>query len=181
MLFADPTWRMRLGYHPPREPLPADTAAIKALLDQSDPARAAVAALVAFYGLCTSQVCNLQLVDVSAGWLHLDDRKIPLAPPVRERIATYLDHRTATWPNTANPHLFINRRSAMETRNVGVRWIKLLLGPGVSCRSIREDRILAEAMASRGDAKRLHDLFGLSINARLRYTNVVDHPGFDSA
>ena len=40
---------------------------------------------------------------------------------------------------------------------------------------------LAEAMASRGDAKRLHDMFGLSINASLRYTDVVDHPGFDSA
>ncbi|WP_327714038.1 hypothetical protein OG381_00340 [Streptomyces sp. NBC_00490] len=178
VLFADPTYRMRLGYHPPREPLPVDTAAIKALLDQSNPARAAVASLVAFHGLSTSQVRNLQLVDVSAGWLQLDDRKIPLAPPVRERIAAYLDHRTTTWPNTANPHLFINRRSAMETRNVGIRWIKLLLGPGVSCRSIREDRILAEAMASRGDAKRLHDMFGLSINASLRYTGVVDHPGF---
>ncbi|GAX57805.1 hypothetical protein [Streptomyces olivochromogenes] len=69
----------------------------------------------------------------------------------------------------------------METRNVGIRWIKLLLDPGVSCRPIREDRILAEAMASRGDAKRLHDMSGLSINASLRYTNVVDHPGFDSA
>ncbi|MEV6653892.1 hypothetical protein [Streptomyces sp. NPDC051219] len=85
---------------------------------------------------------------------------------------------TGTWPNTANPHLFINRRSAMETRNVGIRWIKLLLGPGVSCRSIREDRILAEALASHGDAKRLHNMFGLSINASLRYTEVVDHPGF---
>ncbi|MFD5430284.1 hypothetical protein [Streptomyces sp. NPDC127084] len=178
VVFSDPTHRMRLGYHPSREPLPVDTAALQTLLDESDPARAAVAALVAFHGLATSQVRNLQLIDISAGWLHIDDRKIPLAPPVRHRIAAYLDYRAATWPNTANPHLFINRRSAMETRNVGIRWIKLLLGPGVSCRSIREDRILAEALASHGDAKRLHDMFGLSINASLRYTNIVDHPGF---
>lgn len=62
----------------------------------------------------------------------------------------------------------------METRNVGIRWIKLLLAaPGVSCRSIREDRILAEALASHGDAKRLHDMVGLSINASLRYTGVA--------
>ncbi|MFI8280755.1 hypothetical protein ACIGBH_38880 [Streptomyces sp. NPDC085929] len=180
-VFADPTHRMRLGYHPSREPLPVETAAIQALLDESDPARAAVTALVAFHGLATGQVRNLQLIDISAGWLHIDDRKIPLAPPVRERITTYLDYRTATWPNTANPHLFIYRRSAMETRNVGIRWIKLLLGPGVSCRSIREDRILAEALASHGDAKRLHNMFGLSIHASLRYTEVVDHPGFTDA
>lgn len=178
VVFADPTHRMRLGQHPSREPLPVETAAIRALLDESDPARAAVTALVAFHGLATGQVRNLQLIDISAGWLHIDDRKIPLAPPVRKRIAAYLDHRAYTWPNTANPHLFINRRSAMETRNVGIRWIKLLLGPGVSCRSIREGRILAEALASHGDAKRLHNMFGLSINASLRYTEVVDHPGF---
>ncbi|MFJ9544066.1 hypothetical protein ACIRPX_43635 [Streptomyces sp. NPDC101225] len=78
-------------------------------------------------------------------------------------------------------HLFINRRSAVETRNVGIRWIKLLLGPGVRCRSIREDRILAEAMASRGDAMRLHGMVGLSINPSLHYKDAVDHPGFADA
>jgi hypothetical protein len=36
-------------------------------------------------------------------------------------------------------------------------------------------------MASRGHAKRLHDMFGLSTNAGLRYTDVVDHPGFTGA
>ncbi|WEB45435.1 hypothetical protein MOV08_43240 [Streptomyces yunnanensis] len=178
VLFADPTYRMRLGYHPTREPLPVKTAAINALLDPSNPARAAVAAIVAFHGLHTGQVRDLKLVDISAGWLHIDGRKIPLAVPVRERVAAYLNYRNTTWPNTANPHLFINRRSAMELRSVGKRWIKLLLGPDVSCRSIREDRILAEALATRGDARRLQDMFGLSINASLRYTNVVDHPGF---
>ncbi|MFF1690822.1 hypothetical protein [Streptomyces sp. NPDC058254] len=66
----------------------------------------------------------------------------------------------------------------MELREVSRRWIKLLLGPGVSCRSIREDRILAEVLASRGDARRLQDMFGLFIAASLRYTSVVDHCGF---
>jgi hypothetical protein len=179
VIFADPTARMHLGEHPSREPLPVATDAIKALLDTANPARAAVAAIVAFHALHTGQVCNLKLVDVDAGWLHLDGRKIPLAEPVRQRVAAYLDYRNATWPNTANPHLFVNRRTATELREVGIRWIKLLLGPGVSCRSIREDRILAEAMANHGDPRRLHDMFGLSINASLRYTNVVDHPGLD--
>ncbi|MFI5808595.1 hypothetical protein [Streptomyces sp. NPDC051561] len=178
VLFADPTYRMHLPYHPAREPLPLETAAIRALLDLSNPARAAVTALVAFHGLHTGQVRDLKLIGVSAGWLHIDGRNIPLADPVRERITAYLDYRNTSWPTTANPHLFVNRRSAMELRSVGIRWIKLLLGPGVSCRSIREDRILAEALASRGDARRLHDMFGLSISASLRYTNVVDHPGF---
>jgi hypothetical protein len=39
-----------------------------------------------------------------------------------------------------------------------------------------QDRILHEATASNGDARRVSDLFGLSINAALRYTNTIAHP-----
>jgi hypothetical protein len=35
---------------------------------------------------------------------------ILLAEPVRDCLAAYLEHRTRRWPNTINPHLFINRR-----------------------------------------------------------------------
>lgn len=181
VVFVDPTARMLLGYHAPREPLPVEASAIKALLDPSDPARAAVAALAAFHALATGQIRSLQLVDVRAGRLLIDDRCIPLADPVRQRIAAYLDYRNTRWPTTANPHLFVNQRSVFGLEQVSHRWIKLLLGPGVSCRSIREDRILAEAMASRGDSRRLHDMFGLSVNATQRYTNVVDHPSLEKA
>jgi hypothetical protein len=103
----------------------------------------------------------------------------PLAGPGRERIPAYLDYRTTSWPNTANPHLFISFRSALETREVSHRWIKLLMGPDLSRRSIREDRILAEAPATRGDPRRLHDLSGLSIQAGTRYTKAADGPGLD--
>jgi hypothetical protein len=102
-----------------------------------------------------------------------------LAGPGRERIPAYLDYRTTSWPNTANPHLFISFRSALETREVSHRWVRLLMGPDLSRRSIREDRILAEAPATRGDPRRLHDLFGLSIQAGTRYTKVTDGPGLD--
>lgn len=39
---------------------------------------------------------------------------------------------------------------------------------------IREDRILDEAHASRGDTRRVSDLFGLSIQAASRYTEPVE-------
>jgi hypothetical protein len=47
-------------------------------------------------------------------------------------------------------------------------------------RAIREDRILHEANATRGDTRALTDLFGLSIKAASRYTDTVDHPSFAS-
>jgi len=178
-IFADPAARIPVPAHPSREPLPANTAAIAALLDTDNPARAAVAALAAFHALRTGQIRALQLTDVAAGRLRVEGRDIPLAEPVQQRVDAYIAYRNTRWPKTANPHLFINYRSAMELRDVGVRWVKLLLGPGLTCRSIREDRILAEALASRGDPRRLHDMFGLSIHASERYTRVVDHPTFE--
>ena len=56
--------------------------------------------------------------------------------------------------------------------------MQLKIGAELSVQAIREDRILDEAHASRGDTRRLTDLFGLSINAALRYTDTVDHPAF---
>lgn len=47
----------------------------------------------------------------------------------------------------------------------------------MSAQAIRQDRILDEAIATAGDARRLTDLFGLSITQAARYTTAADHPG----
>jgi len=47
---------------------------------------------------------------------------------------------------------------------------------GISAKAIREDRILDEAIATAGDARRISDLFGLSVTQATRYTNVLDPP-----
>ena len=46
----------------------------------------------------------------------------------------------------------------------------------MSAQAIREDRILDEAHTTRGDVRRLCDLFGLSVSGAERYTATVDHP-----
>jgi hypothetical protein len=61
------------------------------------------------------------------GRLHLGDRTILLAAPVRQRLAAWLDDRNMRWPNTANPHLFIHYRTATQTRPVGLHWLYLKL------------------------------------------------------
>jgi hypothetical protein len=35
----------------------------------------------------------------------------PLATPVRTRLSAWLDYRNATWPDSVNLHLLINRRT----------------------------------------------------------------------
>jgi hypothetical protein len=78
------------------------------------------------------------------------------------------------WPLTANPHLVVHHQTATHTGKVQTDWITTRLG--TSAQAIREDRILHEAHATGGDARRLCDLFGISIDGAQCYTATVDHP-----
>jgi hypothetical protein len=51
-------------------------------------------------------------------------------------------------------------------------WNKTNLRP----QALREDRILQEIHATGGDIRRICDLFGLSIEAALRYAATLGHP-----
>lgn len=172
--FTNPAARIPTGRAEVRQPLPASLAPLREALHSSDPTRAALAAVVAFCGPTIREVSRLLLTDVHDGRLHLPGRVVTLAAPVRERLATYLDYRAVTWPGTANPHLFIHFRTAIHTGPVNPDWVTARLG--MSAQAIREDRILHEAHATRGDVRRLCDLFGLSVSGAERYTATVDHP-----
>ena len=76
------------------------------------------------------------------------------------------------WPNTANPHLFINRRSALYDRPVNTNWVRDTLG--MPPNSVRRDRILDEAFATNGDLRQLTDLFGVSVATADRFATWVN-------
>ena len=156
--------------------MPVDLAAVREALESTDPARAAIVALVAFHGMRAGQIRVLQLTDVHDGRRHLRDHKIVLAGPARVRLAAWLDYRTRHWPGTANPHLFITMRSALGLNPAGDRWLFLKTGVPGGVQAIREDRILHEAHASGGDIRRICDLFGLWVSAAERYAATIDHP-----
>ncbi|WP_256098632.1 hypothetical protein [Streptomyces agglomeratus] len=153
--------------------LPLDTEAIRNALNSPDPAVALAIALVTFHALTSPQLAALYLTDIRDGRLTLDDRTIPLAGPVLTRLRAYLDHRACTWPNTINPHLFVNRKTGPRTTQVSRNfpWFKAQLKP----QALREDRILQEIHATGGDVRRICDLFGLSIDAALRYAGTLEH------
>lgn len=175
--FTDPAKFVPTGYVPQKEPLPLDPAAIRRALDSPDAAQAAVIALAAFHGLRNAQIRALHLTDIQDGYLRIDDRSVPLAGPVRARLSAYLDLRNKTWTNTANPHVFINFRTANQLGPVGHRWVKLKVDIPGGIQALREDRILHEAHATGGDVRQICDLFGLSVQAATRYVLPLDHPG----
>jgi hypothetical protein len=174
VIFTNPTTGIRTGSPETRQPLPAAVSQLRDALTSDDPLRGAAAALLAFCGLEPRQLPRLLLTDIRDGRLHLPGRTVPLADPVLERLAAWLDERQRLWPLTANPHLFINHQNATRTGIAKADWITQRLG--ISAQAIREDRILHEAHATGGDVRRLIDLFGLSVEGAQRYTATVDHP-----
>ena len=174
LIFANPTRGMPTTSPASNAPLPLDTATIRSALNSPDPVIALAIALVAFPALTVKQVRRLQLTDIVDGRLIVDGRSIPLAAPVRTRLSAWLDHRNRTWPNTPNPHLLVNRRTAPRLVPVSRQfpWLRTNLRP----QALREDRILGEIHATGGDIRRICDLFGLTIEGATRYLMTVEHP-----
>jgi hypothetical protein len=174
LIFADPTRGLRITQPNVTLPLPLDTEAIRDALDSPDPAVALAVALVAFHALASKQLRALKLTDIVDGRLTLDEREIPLADPVLVRLRAWLDHRARTWPATINPHLFIGRRSAPRLTQVGRQfpWHATTF----TAQALREDRILGEIHATGGDVRRICDLFGLTVDAAMRYAITLGHP-----
>jgi hypothetical protein len=147
---------------------------IREELHHPDPAVALAVSLIAFHALTKSEFRNLKLTDIVDGRLRIGDRDIPLAAPVRTRLAAWLDHRQRRWPNSANPHLLVSRRTAPRLVPVGHNfpWKGITLPP----QALREDRILHEIHSTGGDVRRICDLFGLSVEGATRYLKTVEHP-----
>jgi hypothetical protein len=175
VLFVGPTARIKTGEHEQRQPLPLDAGVVAERLHCHKPATAVVVALIAFHGLRSQQLQRLLLTDIHDGRLTIDDRVIPLADPVRERLAAYLTYRNTRWPESINTHLFVHDRTWRSDEPVGARWIRLTIGDDLTPRQLREDRILNQADATGGDIRAIADLFGLSINASTRYVSTLEH------
>ncbi|MFD8309400.1 hypothetical protein ACFV29_44915 [Streptomyces sp. NPDC059690] len=100
---------------------------------------------------------------------------------MRVRLAAYLDHRRRHWPTTSNPYLLVHFRTATTGAPVGRRWINLRLGPHLTTRSLRDDRLLDEALATDGDVKRLAALFAISPRTAQRYTQHLTPPSLQGS
>ena len=172
LVFINPTSRLH-AKKPNDPPLPTiDLDQLRAALDSDNPACAALAALLAYHALRAHELCSLRLTDIRDGRLYLARQVIPLAEPVRERIAAYLDYRATRWPRTTNQHLFLSYKSAVHGGPVNHKFLSLQLG--MAPLNIRQDRILEEAIASNGDLRRIIDLFGLSPGGGVRYTHSAE-------
>ncbi|GAB6987848.1 hypothetical protein [Nocardioides pyridinolyticus] len=174
LIFANPMRGMKIVRPARSIPLALDPEVIRAELNHADPVVALAVSLVAFHAVSGKELRALKLTAIVDGRLTIGERVIPLGAPVRTRLAAWLDHRNRRWPNSANPHLLINRRTAPRLTPVGRNfpWLGITLRP----HALRQDRILHEIHATGGDVRRISDLFGLGIDGATRYLQTIEHP-----
>lgn len=172
LVFANPTTRLTVPRTEQRAPEPIDLQKLRDAVHAEDPARAAVAALLAFHAIRTKDLTLIRVTDIHDGRLHLEHQSVLLAGLVRDCLAAYVDHRNQRWPRTANPHLFINTRTATHVRPVSDQWVNMTIG--MKGDVIRRNRIADEAFATGGDLRLLTDMFGLSIGTAERYAEMAN-------
>jgi integrase len=175
VIFTNPMARITVGNFTRRTPLPLDHHQLRDLLNSPDVAGAALVALLIFHGLRPDELRDLKLTDVRDNRLHLADRVVPMAEPVQQRLAAYLEHRCRRWPGSANSHFFIHTRSAPTTQAVTHYWVNDRLG--MPAFLIRQHRIVDEVLATAGDLRRICDFFGVTMATAQHYASVLNHPG----
>ncbi|WP_433521534.1 hypothetical protein ACQPZ2_01350 [Nocardia pseudovaccinii] len=172
-IFADPAARVRLGSRgdPIIIPLRGNQIddATKAAIT---PAARIALALAAVHAARPEAIRTLRLDDVNLGNRRLTINSVtrPLDDLTHRLLLDWLEDRRKRWPNTANPHLIINKQTASNTRAISVN---ALTAPfrrqAATLEALRVDRQLDEALTHGPDPLHLAVVFGLEESTAIRY------------
>ena len=136
------------------------------------PAGRLVLALAAIHAARKKAIREIVLDDIDLGnrRLTIAGRSRPLDDLTRRLLLTWLAERRQRWPATANPHLIINKQTAMEKGPVSGVWInRELRGQAATLERLRVDRQLHEARTTGADPLHLAAVFGIHETTAMRY------------
>ncbi|WP_405988013.1 hypothetical protein [Streptomyces sp. NBC_00986] len=98
---------------------------------------------------------------------HLDDL-------TRQAITDWLTYRRRRWPNTANPHLLVNRQTALGTEPVSRLWLTSpVRHQAATLERLRVDCQLEEALTHGPDPLHLAEVFGIAEMTAIRYATAA--------
>ncbi|WP_219418656.1 hypothetical protein [Pseudonocardia nigra] len=132
--------------------------------------------LAAVHAARSKDIGELRLTDLDLGrqQLVIAGRARPLDELTRQALLDWLDHRRERWPDTANPHLLINRLTAVKTSPVSRVWItRAFCGLDATLERLHTDRQLEELLVHGPDPLHLAAVFGLHANTAIRYANAA--------
>ncbi|MGW4739181.1 hypothetical protein [Nocardia xishanensis] len=173
IIFADPAARVRIGNRdePIIIPLRGNQINDATQAATTPPARIALA-LAAVHAARPEAIRTLRLDDIDLGNRRLTIGSVtrPLDELTHRLLIDWLDYRRKRWPNTANPHLIINKQTASTTRAISDN---ALTAPfrrrAATLEALRIDRQLDEALTHSPDPLHLAVVFGLDETTAIRY------------
>lgn len=175
LVFRDPTSRIRVGSTITGVLQPLATEHIQQTVAAAvRPADPLIIALAAIHAVRGHHIREALLADVDVGnrQIIVGGRARPLEELTRRILLTWLNYRRGTWPDTPNPHLLINHRTAVNTASVGHTWLTDgFRGLRATLDRLRVDRHLDEALAHRADPLHLAVVFGIDERTALRYAD----------
>ncbi|WP_076985307.1 hypothetical protein [Actinosynnema sp. ALI-1.44] len=136
------------------------------------PADRLILALAAVHAARVSAIRALRLTDLDLGdrRLTIAGRTRPLDELTYQTLVEWLNYRRVQWPATANPHVIINRKTALTTAPTSRPWIATAFhGQIATLERLRRDRQLEEALTHGPDPLHLAVVFGLAPKTAIRY------------
>lgn len=172
-IFADPAARIRSAHRDepiiiPLGPNHIDDTTRAA----TTPAARLAVALAAVHAARPQAIRTVRLDDVDLGNRRLTIGSVtrPLDELTHRLLIDWLQYRRRYWPNTANPHLIINKQTASNTRAISNN---ALTAPfhrrAATLEALRVDRQLDEALSHGPDPLHLAVVFGLDETTAIRY------------
>ncbi|RJQ74198.1 integrase [Pseudonocardiaceae bacterium YIM PH 21723] len=140
------------------------------------PAQRLVVTLAAAHAARATPIRHLTLADIDLPGrrITIDGHEQLMGELTTDALVTWLAFRNATWPGTANPHVLINKFTALGTAEISHYCLKRhLLLKGIQLERIRKDRILHEALAADADPLHLALVFNISHTTAVRYAEVA--------
>jgi integrase len=177
LIFRDPASRIKAGHREHQLIQPLQPEQIRQVIAAATrPADPLIIALAAIHAARPAAIRALQLHDIDLGnrRLTIAGHTRPLDELTRQAILGWLDYRRTRWPGTANPHLLINQRTALETGSSSGHWIKAAFrGLDATLERLRVDRQLEEALTHGADPLHLATMFGLDPTTAIRYATAA--------
>ncbi|MET8181676.1 hypothetical protein [Streptomyces sp. NPDC005336] len=174
-IFKNPTSRIRVGQREYSILQPLKPEHIEgSVVAVTRPADRLVLAFAAAHAARSGAIRRLQLDDLDIGnrKFTIDGRTRRLDDLTLHVAREWLEFRRRRWPDTANPHLLINKITALGTGPVsGVSLSEPLRGQAATLEQLRIDRQLEEALVHGPDPLHLAEVFGLDEKTAIRYAS----------
>ncbi|MGI8311486.1 integrase [Saccharopolyspora hattusasensis] len=174
-IFRNPTSRIKVGQQEAGVLQPLRPEHLKQTTRAAvTPATRVLVALAGVHAARVGAILVIQLDDLDLGnrRLTIAGRSRPLDDLTYQVLLDWLRYRRERWPNTANPHLIINKHTALETKPATGAWASELLNKQTATlERLRIDRQLEEALTHGPDPLHLAVVFGLDSKTAIRYAN----------